>query len=118
MSTNDLGIRLRVLVLALMATGLTAYFTLARHGELDRYLEERSLAQASQLAQSCEYALFSGDVAGVGQLARTLAKSDEMRWASRWPACLPDAWAATSFGRPTSSPTPSSASVPATCRRA
>ena len=76
---NNRGIRFRVLLLALLplvlvASGLTAYFSLARYGEMDRALEERTLAIAGQLAQSCELALFSGDVESLDHLARPVAK--------------------------------------------
>ncbi len=81
---NNRGIRFRVLLLALLplalvATGLTGYFMLARYGEMDRSLEERTLAMASQLAQSCEFALFSGNEQSLDQLARPLSKSGDIR---------------------------------------
>lgn len=83
MNLNNRGIRFRVLALTLLplvlvAAGLTAYFSLARYSEMDRHLEERSLTVASQLAQACEFALFSGDTAALDQLARSLARSGEM----------------------------------------
>ena len=76
---NNRGIRFRVLVLALMplilvAAGLSGYFMLARYGEMERNLEERALAMAGQLAKSCEFALFSGDMDALGQIARPLYK--------------------------------------------
>jgi diguanylate cyclase (GGDEF)-like protein len=81
---NNRGIRYRVLILALLplvlvALGLTGYFSLARYSEMDRNLEERSLAMAGQLAQSCEFALFSGNAHSLDQLARPLSKSGDVR---------------------------------------
>ncbi len=76
---NNRGIRFRVLVLALMplilvAAGLSGYFMLARYAEMDNNLEERALAMAGQLAKSCEFALFSGDMDSLGRIAGPLYK--------------------------------------------
>jgi hypothetical protein len=84
LAMNNLGIRYRVLLLALLplalvALGLTGYFSLARYSEMDRSLEERTLAMASQLAQSCEFALFSGDANSLDQLARPVSESGDVR---------------------------------------
>ena len=81
---NNRGIRFRVLLLALLplvlvAAGLTAYFSLARYDEMDRALEERTLAIAGQLAQSCELALFSGDMESLDHLARPVAKVGDIQ---------------------------------------
>ena len=81
---NNRGIRFRVLLLALLplvlvAAGLTAYFSLARYDEMDRALEERALAIAGQLAQSCELALFSGDMEALDHLARPVAKVGDIQ---------------------------------------
>ncbi len=81
---NNQGIRFRVLLLALLplalvAAGLTAYFSLARYDEMDRALEERTLAIAGQLAQSCELALFSGDLEFLDQLARPVSRVGDIR---------------------------------------
>ena len=76
---NNRGIRFRVLILALMplilvAAGLSGYFMQARYAEMERNLEERALAMAGQLAKSCEFALFSGDMDSLGRIAKPLYK--------------------------------------------
>jgi diguanylate cyclase (GGDEF)-like protein len=81
---NNRGIRFRVLILALLplalvATGLAGYFSLARYDEMERNLEERTMAMAGQLAQSCEFALFSGNATLLDQLAKPFAKSGDVR---------------------------------------
>lgn len=81
---NNLGIRHRVLILALLplvlATGVLAwYFMHSRHTELDRALEERALTMAMQLAKSCEFALFSGHLDELDRLARPLYRQGDVR---------------------------------------
>jgi len=71
---RNLGIRVRVLLLAvlplvLVATGLSWYFIQARHDEMQRNVEERALAAAGQLARSCEFALFAGNLEALARLA-------------------------------------------------
>lgn len=63
---NNHGIRARVLLLALLpvalvALGLSWYSIQARQSDIESALEERALAVARQLAQACEYGLFSGE---------------------------------------------------------
>lgn len=63
---NNHGIRGRVLLLALLplalvAFALTWHAVQARQGDIEKALEERALAVARQLAQACEYGLFSGE---------------------------------------------------------
>lgn len=63
---NKHGIRARVLLLALLplalvAFALTWYSVQARQDDIEQALEDRSLAVARQLAQSCEYGLFVGE---------------------------------------------------------
>jgi diguanylate cyclase (GGDEF)-like protein len=74
---NNRGIRFRVLILALLplalvAAGLSWYFIQSRYSEMDRNLEERTLAAAGQLAKSCEFALFSGNRDALVQVAKPL----------------------------------------------
>ena len=71
---RNLGIRVRVLLLAvlplvLVAAGLSWYFIQARHDEMQRNTEERALAAAGQLAKSCEFALFTGNLEALARLA-------------------------------------------------
>ncbi len=80
---NRRGIRHRVLALAfipliLVATGLSAYFMNARYTEMERNLEDKSLALAGQLAKACEFALFSGDLEALARLVRPLFKPGEI----------------------------------------
>lgn len=72
---NKHGIRARVLLLAmlplaLVAFALTWYSVLARQGDIERALEDRSIAVARQLAQSCEYGLFVGELESLTRQAR------------------------------------------------
>lgn len=72
---NNHGIRARVLLLALLplalvALALTGYSIQARQNDLERALEERSLAEARKLAHACEYGLFVGEQDGLLRQAR------------------------------------------------
>jgi diguanylate cyclase (GGDEF)-like protein len=68
------GIRARVLLLGLLpllllAPSLSWYFTSSRLADLDRALEERGVAIVRQLAPTCEYGLFAGNLDDLRNLA-------------------------------------------------
>ncbi len=81
---NNRGILSRVMMLALLplilvATGLSWYFIQARYAEMERALEDRAQAMASQLGRACELGLFAGDVELLDQLARPMLKQGDVR---------------------------------------
>ncbi|MDP2788281.1 MAG: EAL domain-containing protein [Pseudomonadota bacterium] len=81
---SNLGIRVRVLVSALLplllvAAGLSWYFITAAYVEMDRTLERRALERVGQLARACEFSLFSGNHEELARLARALAREPDIQ---------------------------------------
>lgn len=81
---NRFGIRVRVLLLALVpmlliALALSWYFTYSRIGELDRALEQQAVVQARHLARASEYSLFVGERAHLSSLANELRRDTAIR---------------------------------------
>jgi diguanylate cyclase (GGDEF)-like protein len=73
------SIRQRVLMLALLplllvATGLSWYFIASAYSEMDRAFEQRALERANQLAEACEFPLFSGNRAELEFLTDPMAR--------------------------------------------
>ncbi len=81
---NNRGIVARVLIMALLplvlaAGGLSWFFIQARHGEIDDALNDRARVMATQLAKSCEYALFAGQHDELERLAAPLYRQPEVQ---------------------------------------
>ena len=68
-----------LLPLVLAAGGLSWFFIQARHGEIDDALNDRARVMATQLAKSCEYALFAGQHDELERLAAPLYRQPEVK---------------------------------------
>ncbi len=80
---NRLGIRTRVVLLALVplfliASALSWYFIYIRIDDLDRALAQQAVAQARHLARASEYGLFVGERSYLDGLARDLEREDDV----------------------------------------
>ena len=80
---KNLGIRQRVLLIALVpmtviAFALVAYFTLLRYGDVESALTHRGSTMARQLAPASVYGMFSGNVTELGRLAQAVAKEADV----------------------------------------
>lgn len=78
---NEWGIRARVILLALIPTGLVAlvmgaYFVAARVSDLNAALQERGKAIATYVAQTAELPLNSGDGKSLKQLIHSASDGD------------------------------------------
>ena len=80
---KNLGIRQRVLLIALVpmtviAFALVAYFTLLRYGDVESALTHRGSTMARQLAPAAVYGMFSGNSTELSRLAQAIAKEADV----------------------------------------
>ena len=79
---NEWGIRARVILLALIPTGLVAlvmgsYFIATRVHDLDTALQERGHAIANYLAQTAEYPVLSANTSALHRLVNKARDGDD-----------------------------------------